>query len=88
MNLRVIVVDDSSAAEGRSVVQDIGDPRTIYQRHKRNLGRVATINAAFRTNSYFPDSSHACEIEDDNYREKNAELGLNKLPQLPDRQAS
>lgn len=65
-NWRAIVFDDSDGAEGRAVVNDIGDSRVEYRLNPTNLGMVRNTSQAFAVEPYFGGSKFACVLEDDN----------------------
>ncbi len=64
---RAVVFDDSPSLEGRQVVAELGDSRIAYQANPANLGRIKNINFAFQEQSIFPEATHACVLEDDNW---------------------
>lgn len=48
-NLELLVVDDGSTADIRSVVSGFGDPRVRYLRHEKNQGIAAGLNTGFHS---------------------------------------
>jgi GT2 family glycosyltransferase len=47
-NLELLIVDDGSTADVRSVVSRFRDPRLRYLRHEKNQGIAAGLNTGFR----------------------------------------
>ena len=66
-NWQAVVLDDSPDGETGDVVAELREPRLRYQRHARNLGAARNLDLCFRREPFFPGSSHACILEDDNY---------------------
>ena len=64
---RAIVLDDSPDGEAAGVVAGLAEPRVQYQRHACNLGAAQNLDLCFRREPFFPGSTHACILEDDNY---------------------
>ncbi len=65
-NWKAIVFDDSPDGEGRAIVRVFADPRITYSANPCNLGMVRNLSQAFAAGPYFPASTHACILEDDN----------------------
>jgi glycosyltransferase involved in cell wall biosynthesis len=64
---RAVVIDDSTGREAEAVVKRLADDRIIYRPNATNLGRTDNINFCFHHAPFFPASTHACVLEDDNW---------------------
>lgn len=62
-NLEVIVVDDGSAEDMRSIVREFADHRIRYIRHEKNQGLPAALNTGFAATT----GSYLTWTSDDNY---------------------
>lgn len=67
-NLELLVVDDGSSADVRSVVSRFADARMRYFRHERNQGIAASLNTGFRSSR----GEFLTWTSDDNYYEPHA----------------
>jgi hypothetical protein len=63
---RAVVHDDSASFESEAVVQSFKDPRIVSRKNERNLGMILNLGQAFAAQPVFPESTHACILEDDN----------------------
>ena len=63
---QALVIDDSPEQEGRSIVDEIGDSRIIYQPNPVNLGCAKNLDYAFQSSAML-GGSYAFVLEDDNY---------------------
>ncbi len=63
---RAVVFDDSSDFESQAVVASLDDSRIEARCNPCNLGMVLNLSQAFSAKAFFPISTHACILEDDN----------------------
>jgi len=78
---RAIVMDDSPASEGRSVVAALSDERIVWRQNPRQLGATANIDQAFSAQPIL-EGQYAFVLEDDNAIEPEfIATGLHRLEQ-------
>ena len=63
---RALVLDDSPAQEGRSVVASLADDRITYRPNPARLGGAGNIDQAFASGPLL-GGAYACVVEDDNW---------------------
>ncbi len=67
-NIELIVVDDGSTQDIRSLVLGYNDPRILYLRHDGNRGVAESLNTGFRAST----GEYLTWTSDDNFYEKTA----------------
>jgi len=80
-NIELVIVDDGSKLDMRSIVEEFSDKRVRFIRHQQNKGLPAALNTGFRAAT----GAHLTWTSDDNYYEPTAIERLTRfLQRYPD----